>query len=107
MGFVQGDADAGEAVAPGAERALARRLGHGIEDVPRQELGGRVASAKIAAARRGCGSSAAPSVRFQRLVGTADIHDDAVLREILAEEGDVDDEGGAVQRLAPARTARP
>ena len=38
-------------------------------------------------------------MRFEGLVGAADIDDDAVLREILAEEGDVNDEGGAVHGL--------
>ena len=98
MRLVERDADAGNAVAAGTERAGTGGRRHRVEDVARKKLRRRLLAregldlVEIAVVQRRQNA-------LQRRVGAADVDDDGVLCQAFSKEGHVDDEGRAVQPL--------
>src|SRR3954454_13832991 len=98
MRFGEGDPDRLQLAAVAAELAGPGLLGQAVEDMFGEEFGRGVASpelghvVQIAIVQRG-------HYRLQRGVGSADINNDSVAVERLGNEGRVDNESRAVQRL--------
>src|SRR5262245_13599127 len=98
VGFVQRDAEAGDAARRCAEIAAANRVRDAVEDDAREKLGRRIATLELEHLVEV--SVVQPREhRLQHVARAADVDDDAVGVELAAPELEIDDVGGAVQAL--------